>query len=640
MPQELLDAGDVHTSIEQAGGAGVAQAVGAERLDPHGPANRRDVVFQPLVLDRLASGVQPHRVSGTPGGALDSLVHLAKVANQAQYIYDQGWLLPGPPSSPNIALVPGDNQVRIVWDNLPEVTFDPYWQKVASDTTKPGWDPMYKGYDFQGYVVYKSANGSDWTILSQCDVADSITFSYPPGGDSAGTPDSLWLNATDNGLFYSVIDSNVTNGFTYYYCVAAYDWNYQTTLWLSSPQRKVPLAWDTLILRSGLVANYSTVPRWDAVNYVQPTLEVVTTVGDTTKPGMKWLADIVVPSKVTADTYELRFLDAAYGGAAAKSIYSYVVTVPVDSPVRHDSVVIDTASFYYTVGDKITRALSVFNGLALRCTMKLTTPPTGFETAYVETGNFPPGRLTGGGTASQGLWAFRGADYEVEFTTDSGFLTARVYDVTHDRVPVPFTKFNNRTATQAQANGWCFVTAGGISPTETLTSKMGMIYVCGAYAGDSIGAYASLIQNGDKWQLVGNKTGGTAPVLNVYHTLSTPGRVLADTTYELNVKVVPNPYIMFDAWEKTSELRYVKFIHLPSECTIRIFTMSGDLVKVIRHRDTQTLDQGGTETWDFTNESPGSSGTALSGQLIASGVYVYHVESPVGQATGKLVFIH
>jgi len=70
--------------------------------------------------------------------------------------------------------------------------------------------------------------------------------------------------------------------------------------------------------------------------------------------------------------------------------------------------------------------------------------------------------------------------------------------------------------------------------------------------------------------------------------------------------------------------------------------MSGDLVKVLRHKDTnvQPLDLGGTETWDFTNESPGSTGTAISGQLIASGVYIYHVQSPVGEAVGKLAFIY
>jgi hypothetical protein len=572
-----------------------------------------------------------------PGGnGQDSLVHLARLANQAQFIYDQGWLLPGPPLAPNMTLVPGDNQVRIVWDNLPEVTPDPYWQKVAGDPSKQGWDPKYRGYDFEGYIVYKSKNGTDWGILAQCDLADSTTFDYPPGGDSARTPDSLWMKATDRGLFYTAVDSNVTNGFTYYYCVAAYDWNYQTTLWLSTPQGRTPLAWDTLIFRSGLVANFSTVPRWEADNYVTPTTRIVTAVGDTTKPGMKWKADVVVPAQVTADTYELRFLGPVYGNSAATAIYGYVAT-----DLRNDSLVIDTTSFYYTVGNAFARGLPVFNGLALRCTMKLTVPSSGFESGYVASGNFPSRKLTGGGTAAQGIWAFRGADYEVEFSV-SPYLTAKVYDVTHGRVEVPFTKFNGLTATQSQANGWCFVNVAGRNPTDTLTSKVDMIYVCGGYAGDSLGAYANLIQAGDKWTLVGNKAAGTAPFYNVYQMVSTPGVARTDTTYKLNVKVVPNPYIVFNSWERSSEQRYVRFTHLPNECTIRIYTVAGDLVKVIRHTDTRTrpLDQAGTETWDFTNESPGSTGTAASGQLIASGVYIYHVESKVGEAVGKLAVIY
>jgi hypothetical protein len=564
---------------------------------------------------------------------IDSLVHLAKVANQAQFIYDQGWLLPGPPLSPNITLVPGDNQVRIVWDNVPEVTPDPYWLKVAGDSTKPGYDPRYRGYDFQGYVVYKSANGVDWKILAQCDIADSVTFNYPPGGDSAGTPDSMWLKATDAGTFYSARDTNVTNGFTYYYCVAAYDWNFQTTS---------DSTFDTLILRSGLVANFSTMPRWEAANYVMPTTDVVTAVGDTTKPGMKWLANVVVPAQVTADTYELRFLEPGYGGGATRSIYRYVVT-----DLRNDSVAIDTTTFNYTIGNRLTRALPVVNGLALNCTLRLQTPGSGFETAYVQTGSYPTEKVGGGGTASQGLWAFRGSDYEVEFMT-SPYLSAKVYDVTHGRVPVPITKFDNLPGTKAQANGWCFVDRTARNPSDTLKGSMVRVYVCGAYveinAGDSIGGNTSLIQNGDKWLLVGNKTAGTAPFYNVYHVVSDSGMSLKDTAFKqkLNVKVVPNPYIVFNSWEKTSEQRYVKFTHLPNECTIRIYTMAGDLVKVIKHKDTKTLplDQGGTETWDFTNESPGMSQTAASGQLIASGVYIYHVESQVGEAVGKLVFIY
>jgi len=577
---------------------------------------------------------------------VDSLIHLAKLANQAQFIYDQGWLLPGPPLAPNMTLVPGDNQVRIVWDNLPEVTPDPYWLKVASDTTKPGWDPLYRGYDFQGYMVYKSKNGSDWGVLAQCDLDDGDTFSYPPGGDSAGTPDSPWIKATDAGLFYTLVDSNVTNGFSYYYCVASYDYNFQTTEWDSAHQ--VPLDSTVIILRSGLVANFSTVPRWEAANYVMPTTFVVTAFGDKTDTldphhvlaGLKARADVVVPAQVTADTYELRFLGPTYGGGATKSVYSYVVT-----DLRNDSLVIDTTSFNYTVGNTLVRSLPVFNGLALNCSLKVKLPPSGIETAYVETGTYPSDKVRGSGTASQGLWAFRAADYEVEFSV-SPYLTAKVYDVTHGRIEVPITKFDNLSGSKAQANGWCFVDRTARTPSDTLNGRMARIYVCGAYAelnaGDSIAGNTSLIQDGDKWLLVGNKTGGAAPFHNVYHIMSTKGFARADTTYKLNVKVVPNPYIVFNAWEKSSEQRYVRFIHLPNESTIRIYTVAGDLVKVIKHTDTKTqpLDQAGTETWDFTNESPGSTGTAISGQLVASGVYIYHVESKVGEAVGKLAFIY
>jgi hypothetical protein len=573
---------------------------------------------------------------------IDSLVHLAKVANQAQFIYDQGWLLPGPPLSPNITLVPGDNQVRIVWDNLPEVTPDPYWLKVASDTTKPGWDPMYKGYDFEGYVVYKSRNGSDWQILAQCDLADSITFNYPPGGDSVGTPDSLWLKATDNGLFYNVRDSNVTNGFTYYYCVTAYDWNFQTTVWDSL--HRTPLAWDTIILRSGLVSNFSTVPRWDAVNYVMPTTKIATTVGDTTVPGMKWLANVVVPAQVTADTYELRFLEPRFGGGATKSIYSYVLT-----DLRNDSVVVDTTSFSYTVGNRLARALPVFNGLALSCSLHIATPTRAFDSAYtLHVATYPAESVKArAGSAPNSNWAFRGSDYKIVWTAASGYMTAKVLDVTHGGVEVPPTQWTEPQMPAAKANGWCFVNKSFRSPTDTLTGQAANIYLCGGFiefkpSGDSLATMFSMIQDGDTWYVVGHKSEGTAPFYNVYHVLSAPGVARTDTTYKLHVKVVPNPYIVFNSWEKTSEQRNVKFTHLPNECTIRIFTLAGDLVKVIKHKDTQIrpLDLGGTETWDFTNESPGSTGTAVSGQLIASGVYIYHVESPVGEAIGKLVFIY
>ncbi len=583
-----------------------------------------------------------------PDRGRDSLIHLARVANTAQFIYDQGWLLPGPPLSPNLTLVPGDNQVQLVWDNLPEVTPDPYWVKVASDTSKigSGWDPVYRGYDFEGYIVYKSKNGSDWRILAQCDKrGNGVAVSYPPGGDSA-LAESLWIKGNDTlGVFYTLLDKNVTNGFTYYYCVAAYDYNFTTTAWDTTVHPPRPTDSTALVLRSGLVSSFSTIPRWEASNYIAPQPKIITFRGDTIKPGMKPLVTSVVPFQVTADTYELRFLGPGHAGADKKTIYQYWVRC-----ARNDSLVLDTASFTYTMDTKYNFSLPVFNGLMVNCSLNVKTPSRAFDTVMVTAGNYPADKVAPSGMSSIGVWAFRGADFEIVWQT-APYLTAKVYDLTHGGIEVPFGRFNNtQPATRPNADGWCFVDQAGRNPTDTLKGSLYQMYICGGYlrlnSGDSIGSNTALLRDGDKWLARGERSKGSAPFHNVYQVVSTPYKSLTgqDTTMDLSkvIKVVPNPYIVFDAWEKTTEQRYVKFTHLPNDCTIRIYTLSGDLVKTIHHKDTKTqpLDQGGTENWDFTNESPGQDPTRVAGQLVASGVYVYHVESPVGEATGKLVFIH
>lgn len=84
-----------------------------------------------------------------------------------------------------------------------------------------------------------------------------------------------------------------------------------------------------------------------------------------------------------------------------------------------------------------------------------------------------------------------------------------------------------------------------------------------------------------------------------------------------NVKVVPNPYRGAANWEEWTptgiRLGRIYFTNLPKECTIRIYTIAGDLVKTIRRNN----DEYGAEPWDLTGES---------GVQVASGIYVYHVE--------------
>lgn len=96
-----------------------------------------------------------------------------------------------------------------------------------------------------------------------------------------------------------------------------------------------------------------------------------------------------------------------------------------------------------------------------------------------------------------------------------------------------------------------------------------------------------------------------------------PGNTLAD------IRIVPNPYNITAAeagLQFPGENDKILFAGLPPECTIRIFTLSGDLVKVLEHTD-----GSGDEPWsDLTTETR---------QIVVSGVYIAHVETPSGESS-------
>jgi hypothetical protein len=80
------------------------------------------------------------------------------------------------------------------------------------------------------------------------------------------------------------------------------------------------------------------------------------------------------------------------------------------------------------------------------------------------------------------------------------------------------------------------------------------------------------------------------------------------------INVVPNPYYAYSAYEKNQIENRVKFTNLPEKCTIRIYTVSGTLIrKMTKDSPITSLD------WDLKNQA---------GIPIASGLYIVHVEVP------------
>ncbi len=88
-----------------------------------------------------------------------------------------------------------------------------------------------------------------------------------------------------------------------------------------------------------------------------------------------------------------------------------------------------------------------------------------------------------------------------------------------------------------------------------------------------------------------------------------------------SVIVVPNPYEAGKVpWEQSGEM-HVEFRNLPETATIRIYTLAGDLVRVLEHGRGRYQELRDASAWDLRNSS---------GRRVTSGVYVYQVETKAG----------
>ena len=194
----------------------------------------------------------------------------------AQAVYDAQFLLPFSPTAPEFYLVPGDNQVTVVWQpSVTETNGDPYFA-IASNPASPLYDPNFRQTDVEGYRVYRGRTSGSLELIGQFDYAGSTftdftgNFDYgsscaPELGITAGCPtfptdhaiagnviqvknggrvelasgsvlnlqadtavsggNSGFPELEDNGVPFAFVDVGVRNSFTYFYTVTAFDVN-------------------------------------------------------------------------------------------------------------------------------------------------------------------------------------------------------------------------------------------------------------------------------------------------------------------------------------------------------------------------------------------------------------------------------
>jgi hypothetical protein len=99
------------------------------------------------------------------------------------------------------------------------------------------------------------------------------------------------------------------------------------------------------------------------------------------------------------------------------------------------------------------------------------------------------------------------------------------------------------------------------------------------------------------------------------------------------VWVVPNPFRGHAGWDLPPVdgdrlTRHLDFMGLPNaRCTIRVWTVAGDMVASIDHDGSYG---DGQQRWDLVSRN---------GQEVSSGIYLFTVDSPLGRQTGRFVVV-
>ncbi len=119
-------------------------------------------------------------------------------------------------------------------------------------------------------------------------------------------------------------------------------------------------------------------------------------------------------------------------------------------------------------------------------------------------------------------------------------------------------------------------------------------------------------------------------------TLTPNNTVVASKKSDLTaVHTVPDPYYVQSKYEASTDQKILKFVGLPQDAIIRIYSASGVLVRMLEHHGGQyssaSASQGSEMNWDLRNRN---------NQVVASGVYFYHIEAGDARRVGRFTVVN
>jgi len=592
------------------------------------------------------------------GHKAPALYELKKIV---QVIYEKDYRFAQPPKMPTLTATPSDGRVILTWDDIADTrTRDPFVGNIN---------------DFEGYKIYRSTDKflADPEIITdgfgqptfktsifQCDLKDGIQ-GFTDFGLLNGT---AYYLGSETGLSHRYIDNNVQNGRTYYYAVVAYDYGAPDIgPGISPSENNAVIELDEAEEVRSYGKNVAIMtPRQAAAGYTQPELVVeesenvfgsgsITPVilsNGSLKENHTYVVTFEVDTIKQVSGYEHGLFYSTSGFAvidesdSSKVVYRENIDQFSGNNFRTilgDSLLVGQGYEDFVTINPDGANSDVFDGLQIEIDPGVLVPAYSYPRSGWLTGtgliNIIPSALESRMLA----W-----DYDIIFTdNDSAYVglarggTVRDVDGTTGLSLLwqhPFSFYVLNTS---------FV------DTNNMHEKFDMV----AVDLDGDGEFNIFndkilvgVQDRQRWKATAFEinfkfvTENTFPEpADVYQikfdrpfweTDSLRFTVNSDDALNVeslrttmdSIRVVPNPYVVTNMMESAvanpflNQRRKIMFTHIPAECIINIFTVSGTLVDRIEVHNADP--ENGIAHWDMLTRE---------GLEIAAGMYIYHIEA-------------
>ncbi len=534
---------------------------------------------------------------------------LYKNAFRAQEIFNRNYHFPKPPEKPTVWVRTETGKVHLYWDTRAELNpeFEGYAIFRSEDRGVTWGTPITDAF---GRIVY-------WRPIAQFDKVDSITGLAPVGVDGA-----YFYLGDDSGIRHSWTDSSVIDGKHYWYAVTAYTPGNATL--------DIPPLISSVYPITANPSVVEVVPTGEPLGYTPPQISIDSVNSNINGTGQIGFMTVLLDSIKDAQ-YRIKF--DVNGNDTTWSLLKRINNT--------DTVLVSGCKKIH--GEDGT---PIVDGFRVSVKSDTLAPDTNYFVSgnsnyWVEVSVATPGGVP------------YPADYEIDFADSGVILDSVFYNSVTTKAPVNFKVW--RIEGKQKVRQEVVFIDGDHDGIISNTLGRDVIYPVMV---DSTGRITlrtwKFTFRGPSENPVSPNSDGTILYLK-FHKPFTERDTICFNTHKAftnentiansldSIRVVPNPYILVSAYElkdptirRGRGAREIHFINLPPEATIRIYTITGELVDVLHHEpgDPEYVSPS-VQKWNLLNKDS---------QEIAYGVYIYHVEAKmngrvIGEHIGKFAII-